>query len=270
MRLWLCGLLILLVTSTSCTHWLEPDTPPAPPELTEREKLFNEAEKLYLQKDDERAFQIYARLTRNSDKSSDPVYDNSLWRMVKIYENLGESEKALLTLDELSQRPAPTLEKNKIKFAQIKNHYLIANSYQAEEIKKEIDQDFKVRALDIPQIAVYLRETADLNFDLKILEELQYLGAVQKYFLFVIESSESPQNEMLSDFLIHNYQGFFQVLARDTTSEELKNKLIISLLAQLTDFKKYTLIDSSPSVPLKKFISYAEKQQKTLQERLTQ
>lgn len=268
--MWLCWLPILLVASFSCTHWLEPDTPLAPVELTEREKLFNEAEKLYLQKDDESAFQIYARLTRNSEKSFDPVYDNSLWRMVKIYEHQGESEKALLTLDELSQRPALSLEKNKIKFAQIKNHYLISNSYQAEEIKKELDQAFKVRALDIPQIAVYLRETADLNFDLKIFEELQYLGAVQKYFLFVIESNQAPQNEMLSDFLIHNYQGFFQVLSRDTAPEELKSKMTISLLAQLTDFKRYTLIDSSQSAPLKNFINYAEKQQKTLQERLTQ
>lgn len=241
-----------------------------PPELSEREKLFNEAEKYYLQNDDVTAFQIYAKLTRSSERSYDPVYDNSLWRMVKIYENQGESEKALLTLDELSRRPALAVPKEKIKFAQIKNHYLVANSYQAEEIKKEIDQSFKQRTLDIQQMASYLRETADLNFDLKVLEELQYLGAVQKYFLFVIESSESPQNQMLADLLIHSYQGFFHLLARDTASEELKKNLTISLMAQLTDFKKYTLIDSRQSAPLKKFIDFAEKQQKTLQERLSQ
>jgi hypothetical protein len=50
----------------------------------------------------------------------------------------------------------------------------------------------------------------------------------------------------------------------------MKKSLTISLMAQLTDFKKYTLIDSSQSAPLKKFMSFAEEQQKKLQERLSQ
>lgn len=234
---------------------------------TEREKMYATAEEFYKNNNVEAAKNLYFRLSRNTTGNTDPIYDQSLWRLVKIYEKNDESEKALLTLDELAIRETSTISKNTIKFAQMKNNFRVANFFHAREIKKELDLAFKKGDLTLEEIYENLIETTDLTYDHRLLEELMFLGEVQKYFLFVMESQLYPENEQLTDRLIKNYEHFFSVLNRPTLSVDLKRKLSISLLDELRKFDQYKIDTEDTNLKtLTRFLNYSEPKQKILVE----
>lgn len=238
-------------------------------EPSEREKLFFTAEKFFINHDDESAKPIYFKITRNNEGAFDPIYDKSLWRLVQIYEKDDDSAKALLTLDELSVRRSSTIPPSKIKFAQIKNHFRVSNYYQAERIRKEIDQSYRDGTLSLFEIYEALMETTELSYDHHLLEELRFIGEIQKYFVFVMESNMSPENERLTERLIQNYDRFFAALKRPSASDEYEKQLSISLLDQLRKFDSYQ-IEGGPSNPktMTRFSKYSEQQQKKLTESL--
>lgn len=233
--------------------------------LTEREQMFARAEAHYKNNDVEAAKKLYFRLSRNVSGNFDAIYDQSLWRLVKIYEKNDESEKALLTLDELASRKSSSISKNKIRFAQIKNNFRVTNFYQAHEIKKEIDESFRNENLSLAEIYEILMDTTDLSYDHRMLEELMYLGEVQKYFVFVMESRMYPENEQLTGHLIKCYDHFFSLLRRTSLSADFKKKLSISLLDQLRKFDQFK-IDTNDANPetLIRFLRYSEAKQKIL------
>ncbi len=238
-----------------------------PRALTEREQMFARAENFYAKGDFESAKTLYFRLSRNVSGKYDVVYDQSLWRLVKIYEKSDESEKALLSLDELSIRKSSTISKNKIKFAQMKNNFRVANFYQANIIKKEIDEAYRSEALDLEEVFEILIASTDLTYDYRMLEELLFLGEIQKYFVFVMESDLTPENEQLTDHLIKSYEHFFSLLKRSNLSPEFKKKLSISLLDQLRKFDRYKIDNNGTSTEtLLRFSNYSEPQQKILVE----
>ncbi len=236
-----------------------------PRALTEREQMFASAEDFYARGDFESAKTLYFRLSRNVSGKYDAVYDQSLWRLVKIYEKSDESEKALLSLDELSIRKSSTISANKIKFAQMKNNFRVANLYQANIIKKEIDEAYRTEALDLEEVFEILIDSTDLTYDHRMLEELLFLGEIQKYFVFVMESQLAPENEQLTDHLIKNYEHFFSLLKRSNLSLEFKKKLSISLLDQLRKFDRYKIDgDGTGAETLLRFLNYSEPKQKIL------
>ena len=238
---------------------------------TEREQMFADAEAFFKTNNFEAAKPLYFRLSRNVDDVLDPIYDQSLWRLVKIYEKNDESEKALLTLDELSIRKSSTIPLNKIRFSQMKNNFRVTNFFQAKEIKKELDREYKNKTLSLDEIYEYLIETTELVYDQRLLEELMFLGEVQKYFVFVMESSMSPENEELTERLINTYEHFFAALKRDALSSELKKKLSISLLDQLHKFDQYRIENSVPNEKtITRFSNYSDKKQKILSESFRQ
>lgn len=262
----------LLFLLTSCAGFTErisglfEETPlETQHEPTEREKQLMQAQELDQAGQTEQAFNLYAKITRDSDRDYDPVYDQSLWRMSQIYEQQDESEKAILALDELSKRPALSLPLLKIKFALLKNHERVSNYFEADAITKQIDEAYRTGALSLGLMAQYLTETSSLNYDHHIRDELSYVGKVQKYYLFVMESDLSPENSRLTDLLIKDYDGFFASLQKDTVSIDFKKQLAIALLDQLRHFDQYKLIDpdSNPQT-LRKFAAYSEAKQKYL------
>lgn len=259
----------ILLISSGCTYFQEEVVTVKEP--TEREKLFYSAEKYFINNQDELAKPIYFKITRNNDGAFDPIYDKSLWRLVQIYEKDDESAKALLTLDELDKRTSSTIPKSKIRFSQIKNHFRVTNYYQAERIRKELDQQYRDRTMSLYEVYESLLDTTDLTYDHHMLEELKFLGEVQKYFVFVMESGMSPENERLTDRLIQNYDRFFATLKSPTTSDEFKRQLSIALLDQLRKFDIYQMNDDSANPKtMKRFSEYSEKQQKKLTESLHQ
>lgn len=247
------------------------DTTASVKEPTAREQMFAEAEAFYKNNDFESAKPIYFRLSRNIEGNFDPIYDQSLWRLAKIYEKNDESEKALLALDEISIRKSSTIDKNKVKFSQLKNNFRVTNFYRAQEIKKEIDEAYKKQSFSLKQLYEYLTETTELNFDHRLLEELMFLGDIQKYFVFIMESPMSPENEQLTDTLINSYEHFFAALKRSSLSAEFKKKLSISLFDQLQKFNQYKIDNETPNEKtISRFMNYSEKQKKILIESFRQ
>lgn len=240
-------------------------------EPTEREQMFAEAETFYKNNDFDSAKHLYFRLSRNIEGATDPIYDQSLWRLVKIYEKEDHSEKALLTLDELLTRKSSILDKYKIKFSQIKNNYRVTNFYRAHEIKKEVDEAYNKESLYLDDLYNYLIDTTTLSYDHRPREELMYLGEVQKFFVFIMESPMEPEREQITEQLINNYEHFFSLLKKDQLSDELKKKLSVSLLDQLRKFNQYHLGNgNAESKTISRFLAYSEKQQKILIERFRQ
>ncbi len=238
---------------------------PITPFNSERLQMFSTAENYYKNNDFNLAKPLYFRLSRNVSGNFDQIYDQSLWRLVKIYEKNDESEKALLALDELAIRKTSTISINKIKFSQMKNNFRVTNLYQAREIKKELDEAYRNENLSLDEIFENLIETTDLTYDHRLLEELMFLGEVQKYFVFVMESRLSPENEQLTDHLIKSYEHFFGLLKRNTLSPEFKRKLSISLLDQLRKFDQYKIDSNDTNLDtLTRFLSYSEPKQKFL------
>ncbi|MEQ1723248.1 MAG: hypothetical protein ABL930_08725 [Pseudobdellovibrio sp.] len=239
-------------------------------EPTEREKLFYSAEKFYLLNNDEAAKPIYFKITRNTEGSFDPIYDKSLWRLIKIYEKADEAEKALLTLDELDKKGTSSIPKIKIQFSQIKNHFVVTNSYQAERIRKDIDKQYRDRIISLYELYDGLIDSTELAFGRHVLEELKFLGEVQKFFVFVMESNMTPENERLTERLIQNYEKFFAALNNSQASPQFKKELSISLLDQLRKFDQYKIDDTNynPKTMLR-FTKYSEKQQKKITESLS-
>lgn len=263
------GLLISLVISLSSCALLEETRVEREP--SEQEKIFNEADSLLATGDYSGAEALYAKLTRNSKSTLDPIYDKSLWHLAKIYEKQNQSAKALLALDELANRSSNTIPKDKVKFAQIKNHFRVTNFFQAREIKKDLDEDYKNKDISLYDIYENLTETADLNYDNHILEELMFLGEMQKYYLFVMESDMYPENELLTDRLIATYDNFFAALYRPEANEEFKRQLSVALLDQLRKFDQYKIDGSAENAnTIEKFSNYSEQKQKKLTEGLNQ
>lgn len=235
--------------------------------LSEREQLLSDAENYFKNNNLAAAKTILLRLSRFSDGATDPIYDKTLWYLAKIYEKTNESEKAILSLEELVTRKSPAISKNKINFALMKNQYRITNFNQAQKVKKQIDENFKNNKFSLNELYDYLIETTELMYNEHLQEDLVFLGEVQKYFIYIMESPMAPQNVDLTERLINMYEQFFAILKRDSQSNDFKKNLSISLYDQLNKFNRYKM-DASDSNPqtMARFATYCEKQQKFLTE----
>lgn len=234
------------------------------------EQLFEKAEQAAKAGDNETAQALYFKISREPSGPLDPAYDKSLWNLAMFYESTDQSERALLALNELESRPTNTISKARILFSEFKNHFRVTNYYQAKKVRGDIDTAYKSQLITQEDLFDALYYTSTLYYDRHILDELSYLGDVQKYFIFVMESDASPQNEKLTDLLIFYYDGFFHALNKNVVPAELKRQLIVSLIDQLRKFDKFEIAKSERNpLTIDRFTQYAEAQQKKLTERLT-
>ena len=90
--------------------------------------------------------------------------------MAKLYEKNNESEKAILSLEELLTRKSSSISKNKIYFLLLKNHFRIANFSQAEVVKKRLDEAYKNQQLQLNEIYEYLIDVTNLVHDDHVLD----------------------------------------------------------------------------------------------------
>lgn len=266
-RLLKCLLVCSAVTllTTSCTSTSEVFTVPNSTS-SERRQTFENAEELFAAQKYDAALPLYIRLSQSSGNRFDPINDESLWRLVQIYEKNDESEKALLALDELSQKSF-AIPQEKILLAQIKSFTKTDNRVQAQELLSKFDRSYRQNYLSTSELYDYLEESLDLNYDRKAVEETLFLGDVQKYFVFIMESSAAPENEKATELLIQTYNRFFNLLSTGLLSTEFKRQLSITLLDQLHLFDRYKLdgLSQNPKT-IKKFSEYSEKQKQFLTE----
>jgi hypothetical protein len=268
-------MLLLSLGLSSCAYIQENlKDPPPPPEkevvLSERELLFNEAEKNYKSGLYEPALQQYLRIARDPSDGADPLYEKTILGMAKIYEKTGQSEKAVLAFSELQRMNSTVISDTSLKMSLIKNHFRVSNYYQAKTIKTEIDSDYKEQKINLSDLFQAIYYETDMYFDGEILNELLFLGEIQKYFIYVIESDRADDSEKATDLLILNYNKFLTKLDSPVFSADLKKKLIISLIEQLNKFDRYRMEGSKNNLSnFNRISNFASTTQRNLTERLT-
>jgi tetratricopeptide (TPR) repeat protein len=248
------------------------DTKPTTAQIIKRDRsiLFENAEIYYLDKNYDEALRVYLKITREAHDTKDELYDKSLLRLAEIYEVTDQSEKAILALEELNKRNSGMLSTAALSVLLMKNHYRVTNYHQARILRFQLDQLYKSQEVSLQDIYSALYYQTTLYYDRHVLDELLFIGDMQKYFVFVMESSNLVEAEKLTDLLILYYERFLEQLNKSVLSREFKRRLIISLLDQLGKFDKYKLADgSAASKYLIRFSQFAEQHRLTLTERLT-
>jgi hypothetical protein len=260
-----------LIFFSSCSLWqAAPESDPVKALPSQRELLFEQAEKYYEAGRFDEALPLYFKIARDPAPETDSIYDKSLLSLAELYEKNDQPEKSILALNELLKRDNNLMPRTQIKFMLMKNHFRITNYYQARKIKTGIDEDYKISAISLNELYQALYYGTTLYFDRRLFDELSFLGEIQKYFVYVMESGLAPENEKLTDLIILYYSRFIGQLDKDILSNEIKRKLTISLLDQLGKFDKYLLIGQQDNLAqLQRFAKYSESQQKILTERLT-
>jgi hypothetical protein len=153
--------------------------------------------------------------------------------------------------------------------AMIKNHYRVSNYYQAKTIKSDIDTDYKLQKFSLEDLFNALYYQTDLYYDRHILDEVLFIGDIQKYFVYVIESDLNPQSEKATDLLILDYKKFISRLDSSVLSPDIKKSLMISLINQLNKFERYKMEGEEGSLTnFNRFSNFANEAQRKLTERL--
>lgn len=233
------------------------------------EKKFAEAENYNKLGQYDLALPIYLNLIGDDTGSQDDIHDKSLLRVAKIYERTDQSEKSILAFSELIKKQSSVSSRTSLQIALIKNHYRVSNYYQARNVKVEMDNDYRTQIIDLYTIFDALYYQSDLYFDRNILNELLFIGEIQKYFVYVIESDLSSESEKATDLLILNYKKFVSQLNNAILSRDIKRSLIVSLIDQLSKFDKYRMEGSaSEQNQMKRFSQFASLTQNELTERL--
>lgn len=235
------------------------------PRLTERDVVFQKGLALFDNQKFEESSVFFLKVTQSNLGSNDEVYNTSLWKLSTIYEKFGQYEKAVLALLEIEKRQSKNIPLFRIQLALAKNYIRLENKDLAFKIEQQVDQSKPTRNYSLHEIYTALEENSNFNYDHLILEELQFLGEIQKYFIFVMESSEAPLNQKTTELLIHIYDGFFKRFSSTTTNYEFKKALSIELLEQLRkfDFYKLNTINIYPYT-ISKFSNYTAEKQKFL------
>lgn len=242
-----------------------------PARLTEREVVFQKGLALFENEKYAESAGFFLKVTQTNLGTDDKVYNDSLWKLATIYEKMGEYEKAVLSLLELERRKPANPPLFRIQLALEKNYIRLENKDLAFKIGQEIDRSNPAQQYSLQDIYLALEENSNFNYDHLILEELQFLGQIQKYFIYIMESQEAPLNQKATELLIHIYDGFFLKFNSASTSYQFKRALSIELLEQLRKFDYYKLnsININPYT-ISKFSNYNTAKQKFLTDWLHQ
>lgn len=269
-------ILILFFFLSSCSLWplaeekveIKP-VEKAPP--SERQVVYDKAKGLLSLGQYQDAEPVYFQITRYPPDNKDSIYDKSLLDLSFLYEKTDQSEKAILALDELSKRDTSVIDKASIKVLLIKNHYRVTNYYQARTIRAELDDMYRTQDISLQDFYSALYYQTTIYYDRHIFDELLFLGDMQKYFVYVMESHTSAvEGEKLTELLMLYYERFNSQLSSGVLSKDLKKRLIISLIDQLNKFDRYKLNDATKNIKyLNRFSDFAKVSEKRLTERLT-
>ena len=251
--------LIFLFVLSACQT---PQIPVEQPKLTEREMIYQKGVALFKNAKYAESSGFFLKIAQTSLGPQDETYNAALWNLSFIYEKLGEFDKAILALIELEARGSKKILLFSIRLRLIKNYFRIDNPLKAIEIQKHITSH-DLNKLLIEEIYLSLEENVQFNYDSQMLEELHFLGQVQKYFITVMESPTTALNTKATDLLTSLYDNFLKVLEKDTLNIEFKRTLAIELLDQFRKFELYKRTDVTLNpYAISKFSNYAnEKQQ---------
>jgi len=214
---------------------------------------------------------FFLSLTAEPEEKSDAIYDLSLWNSSLIYEKLGYPEKSILALQLLLDRNTTHVMHFKIKASLIKNYFRVENKLAAMKYKKMLDEENPKTKYDSETLYLSLLQTLNLNFDHLILEELEYIGEIQKYLLFVMEQNQSKMNQHATELLISLYERAYEITLKDSVAASFKEKIMISILDKLRQFDLYKMGDTNINLKtVAKMTLFSQKLEKKITERLHQ
>lgn len=233
--------------------------------LTERDVTYQKGLALFNASKYAESAPFFLKLSQSSVEQYDEIYNSSLWNLSLIYEKFGEFDKAVFALQELERRHSPTISVFKIQLSLMKNYIRLDNKLMALEIRKKVDATIPVNSYPLSEIYFSIADNTFFNYDISMIEELKFLGEIEKYFIFVMESKNSSFNSRATDLLIGLYDGFFKAFNNDAFNDKFKRTLSIELLEQLRRFDNYKLNDLNLNPKtISKFSSYSVDKQKIL------
>lgn len=239
--------------------------------LTEREVIYQKGLALFNISKYAEAAPFFLKVSQASVDQQDEIYNSSLWNLTLIYEKFGDFDKSVLALQELERRRPTTISIFKIQLSLIKNYIRLGNKKVALEIRKKIDSSSPLDHYSLNEIYFSIAENTSFNFDLQMVEELQFLGEIEKYFIFAMESKQSAVNVRATELLTALYDGFFKALEKDSFNYDFKKALAVELLEQLRRFEIYKLDDTNLNEnTISKFSAYSVEKQKILTDWLHQ
>ena len=147
----------------------------------EREVMFEKANVLLQADQYAKAEPLFLSLTAEPTAKLDPIYDLSLWNISLIYDKFALPEKAILALDLLRERKSTYVLEFTVNAALMKNYFLVGNKLVALKYKKLLDDENPKTSISADILYSNLRQTLNLNFDQLVLQELDYIGEIQKY-----------------------------------------------------------------------------------------
>lgn len=232
---------------------------------------FLEAEKIFiLIIEDHRINDVYAR--------------DSKWNLVKIYEAQKFFDKAILFLLELEKNQRNQVELLKIQQHLIFNYVYMSDINRAMQIEASLNKYFY--KVDNKELVLYdvlselLRiESESLTSDNQRLDQLRYLGIINKYVLYTMETCTEKQSAQLVDQLKNKYLRFINLLNQDQLNLNFKKNIAVEMLQQLRLIENY-VIDYDLDEMQKKnkeninniqdFLNFSKQKQKYLTEWLHQ
>lgn len=261
---------IYCLVLTSC-QIVQVDRSSEPTRLTERELVYQKGLALFENEKYAESSVFFAKVTQSNLGPNDSVYNESLWKLSSIYEKMGEAEKAILALLELEKRKPTEIPLFRIQLALEKNYLRLENKELAFKIGQEIENSNVAQNYSLQEIYQALEENSKFNYDHLILEELQFLGQIQKYFVYVMESQEAPINQKATELLIQIYEGFFKKFNSSSLNYSFKRTLSIDLLDRLRKFDYYKMNSNNlnPNT-ISKFSKYNNEKQNFLTDWLHQ
>lgn len=233
-----------------------------------RENLLDQADQHFNKKNYAAAKEIYIKLTYIPDHENDIIYNQALWKLSKIYEKNNQFEKAILAQEELSNRENVQISPSVIKISLIRNHYRVQNRLQAEEIERQLAADYRAQNISLVLLASELLDVTQELTESQSIDDILFMGTIQKYFIYVMENPTSPQTSALLERMKTSYDHFFALLNNKKNSARFNKKLSVTIYDQLVKFEKFKLesINSSAEA-IQSFTDYADLKKKYLVER---
>lgn len=235
-----------------------------PTRLTLREENYEKGAallKIYKYKE---ASLFFTKVIENPPELNDSTYDLSLWNMAIIHEKYGQPDQALLALNELALRSSTAVSQFKIQLAQMKNYFRVANPNQARLIRLHLDEQKLFIKYDPQDLFEDINEVVTLNYDYSILDELDFIGEIQKYFLYVMEESNEVTSQKALHTLIGLMDSFIISMQKDYFNTEIKQKIAIRLLDQFQNFDNLKMDSFSKKSAVAEYTTYSAKKQKYL------
>jgi hypothetical protein len=247
--------LAVIVFIAGCAFFQEDSAP-----MARQSSNYLKAEGLVLNREFEKAIPFLDATLKQYDND----YIAALLFSARVYDQIGQPEKAILAATEiLNKNDLPFDTELKSRSLLLKNLAKVGTNIVGHPQKKIILQDIgvfrKVGQIDSVSILENLKWALDFSCDQFCVAEIQYLKEIQLEYLYIIETDPSAAN--FSAATIKNrYEFFQQFLTKEHLGQDFRKKIAIALLDSLRTLSSLQLTTADAgSVRAAKFVNSLSK-----------